>query len=83
MEGNSKFVIWFQNKSANKIDSDSEEEGKLDEKDWEEKQSKIQQDVSCKFFKVEIKYNKKGEQNLYEGQRKDLKRIQIGHNKSA
>lgn len=49
--------IWFWNESANELDSDSEEEGKLDEKDWEG-QSSTQQVVSLQALKVEIKWNK-------------------------
>ena len=48
-------AIWFWNESVNEIDSDSEEEGELDEKDWEEEKSSTQQDVSCISSKVEIK----------------------------
>ena len=75
--------IWFWNESANEIDSDSEEEGELDEKDWEEEQSSTQQDVSCISSKVEIKWNKEGEQNLRGGYGKGSKRTQMRHNKSV
>lgn len=47
--------IWFWNESANETDSDSEEEGKLDERNWERKQSSAQQEVSLKASKVEIR----------------------------
>lgn len=48
-------LIWFQNKSTNKIDIDFGEIGNLDKKNWKKKQSSIQQDVSCVSFRVEIK----------------------------
>lgn len=56
-----KSEIWFWNKSANEIDLDFKEENKLDKKDWKKKQSSMQQDISHKVFKVEIKWNKKKE----------------------
>ena len=76
-------AIWFWNESANEIDSDSEEEGELDEKDWEEEQSSTQQDVSCISSKVEIKWNKEGERNLRGGYGKGSKSTQMRHNESA
>ena len=78
-----KSKIWFQNESANETNSDSEKEDKLDKKDWEEKQSGIQQNISYKVFQVEIKQNKEEEQNLCEEVRKSSKRTQMIHNKSV
>lgn len=61
---------------------DFEEEDKLDKKDWEEEQSNMQQDISYKASKVEIKWNKEGEQNLHKRYKKSLKRTQMRHTKS-
>lgn len=80
-EGKAK--IWFWNESTNETDLNSEEENKLDKKDWEEEQSSTQQDISHKASKIEIKWNKKEEQNLCGGYGKGLKRTQMRHNKSV
>ena len=43
----------------------------------------MKQDVKLKASKVEIRWNKKGEQNLRGGYGKGSKRTQIRHNKSV
>lgn len=65
----SRYKIWFQNKSTNRNDLDIEKEednnkDKSEEKEnWEEKKSKIQKTktqerVSLDILKLEIKQNK-------------------------
>lgn len=58
----SEFGTWFWNKNANKIDMDSEKRkvSDIDKKDLEKEQSRIEQAVNPKVFKVEIQWNKKG-----------------------
>lgn len=63
--------------------SEEGEEGDIDEGDWEEEQSRTEQAVSPKVSKVEIRWNKEGEQNLHGGYGKGSKRTQMRHNKSA
>lgn len=75
--------MWFWNESANETDSDSEQEGELDEGDWEVEQSRTKQVVSPKASKVEIRWNKEGEHKLRSGYGKVSKRTQMRHNKSA
>lgn len=76
---------WYWNESANETDSDSEEESynNVDEEDLEEEQSKMEQAVSPNNTKVELKWNRKGEQTLCEGYGKGSRSTQILHNKSA
>ena len=76
---------WFWNESANETDSDSEEEGcgDVDEEDLEEEQPKMKRAVSPKISKVELKWNRKGEQNLRGGYGKGSRSTQVLHNKSA
>ncbi len=54
----------------------------LIKKIWK-KQPKMEPTVSLKNFKVEIKWNRKIEQTLYDEYRKDSRSIQISHIKSA
>lgn len=75
--------IWFWNESADEIDSNSEEEGELDERYWREEQPGTQHDVSCISSRIEIKWNKEGKQNLRGRYGKGSQRTQIRHNKSA
>ena len=76
---------WYWNESANETDSDSEEEScnNVDEEDLEEEQSKMEQAVSPKNTKVELKWNRKGEQTLRGGYGKGSRSTQMLHNKSA
>ena len=74
---------WFWNESANETDSDSEEEGSgdVDKDDSEDEQSKMKQAVS--LSKIELRWNKRGEENLRSGYGKGSRSTQMKHNKSA
>ena len=76
---------WYWNESANETDSDSEEEScnNVDEEDLEEEQSKMEQAVSPKNTKVDLKWNRKGQQIFCGGYGKGSRSIQMLHNKSA
>ena len=51
---------WFWNESANKTNSDSEEEGgeDMEEEDLDDEQSRTEQEVNPKVSIVEMKWNK-------------------------
>lgn len=79
-----EIIIWFWNKSINKIDLDEKEKNvrDMDGKNLEE-QSKIEQAISYKALQVELKQKKEGKNNLYGEYEKGLKRTQMRYNKSA
>ena len=68
---------WFWNESANETDSDSEEEGSgdVDKDDSEDEQSKMKQAVS--LSKIELRWNKRGEENLHGGYGKGSRSTQM------
>lgn len=68
----------------NDMDFNSEEKScnNIDKEDLEE-QSKMEQAVSPKNTKVELKQNQKKEQTFYGGYKKDLNNTQMLYNKSA
>ncbi len=60
-----EFRTWFWNESANKMDSNTKEEGNGNhENDLKGNKSRIKEAVSSEVPKVEIKWNKEGEDKL-------------------
>ena len=65
---------WFWNESANETDSDTEEEGNGNhENDLEGDESRTEEAASSEIHKVEIKWNREGEEKLriWKGVKKD------------
>ena len=59
---------WFWNESANETDSDTEEEGNGNhENDLEGDESRTEEAASSEIHKVEIKWNREGEDKLRGG----------------
>ncbi len=76
---------WFWNENANEISSDSEEGGHsdVDESNTELEQSRTESAASPEICPVEIKWNRKGENNLRGGYGKGLRSSLKRQKKSA
>ena len=75
---------WFWNESANKTDSDTEEERNGNhENDLKRDESKTKEAASSETHKVEIKWNREREEKLCRGYRKGSRRTQMRKQKSA
>lgn len=75
---------WFWNESANETDSDTEEEGNGNhENDLEGNESRTEEAVSSEVPKVEIKWNREGEDKLRGRYGKGSKRTRMRQQKSA
>lgn len=81
---NNKSGIGFWNESTNKTDSDTEKERNSNyDNDLEGDESKTEKAASFKIHKVEIKWNRKGEEKLCERYGKGSRKTQIRNLKSA
>lgn len=73
---------WFWNESANETDTEEEGNGNH-ENDLEEDESKTEEAASSGIHKVEIKWNREGEEKLRGGYGKGSRRTQMRKQKST